>query len=176
MGMPGAGKTEASAYLKKKGIPIIRFGDLTDEGVRGMGLPLKSENEKLFREKMRKEFGMGAYAIKSKPKIDNLLKDHDIIILDGLYSWEEYTYLKKEFNNLILIDIYAEPAIRYERLLERPVRPLLEIEARNRDIVELEKLNKGGPIAMADYLIENNTDNTGDLYKKLDDLLNRLGI
>jgi dephospho-CoA kinase len=30
VGMPGAGKTEASAYLKKKGIPILRFGDLTD--------------------------------------------------------------------------------------------------------------------------------------------------
>ena len=176
VGMPGAGKTEASAYLKKKGIPILRFGDLTDEGVREMGLPLKQENEKLFREKMRREFGMGAYAIKSKPKIDNLLKDYDIIILDGLYSWEEYTYLINQFYKLILINIFAEPTIRYERLSKRPIRPLLLTEGRNRDIAELEKLNKGGPIAIADYSIENNSDDTGDLYKKLDNLIIRLGI
>jgi hypothetical protein len=91
---------------------------------------------------MRREFGMGAYAIKSKPKIDNLLKDYDIIILDGLYSWEEYIYLINQFYSLILINIFAEPTIRYERLSKRPIRPLLLTEGRNRDIAELEKLNK----------------------------------
>lgn len=176
VGMPGAGKTEASAYLDKKGIPFVRFGDLTDEGIREMGLPLKLENEKIFREKIRRELGMGAYAIKAKPKIDKLLEDHDVIILDGLYSWEEYTYLKKEFINLVLINVYAGPTVRYKRLSERPVRPVPVVDARNRDIAELEKLNKGGPIAIADYLIENNNDDISDLYKKLDSLLIRLGI
>lgn len=176
VGMPGAGKSEAAAYLDKKGIPFVRFGDLTDEGVREMGLSLKPENEKIFREKIRRELGMGAYAIKAKPKIDNLLKKYDVIILDGLYSWEEYTYLKKEFLNLILINVYAEPRVRYKRLSERPIRPVPLADGRNRDIAELEKLNKGGPIAIADYLIENNSDHTDDLYKKLDNFFNRLRI
>lgn len=174
VGMPGTGKTEASVYLEKKGIPFVRFGELTDEGVKEMGLPLVPENEKIFREKIRREFGMGAYAIKAKPKIDALLKNHDVIILDGLYSWEEYTYLKKKFVNLILVNIYAEPTVRYKRLFERHVRPVSLTEARNRDIAELEKLNKGGPIAIADYLIENNNDDINDLYEKLDKLLGRL--
>lgn len=176
VGMPGAGKSEASAYLDKKGIPFVRFGDLTDEGVKRMGLPLKPENEKIFREKIRRELGMGAYAIKAKPKIDNLLKTYDVIILDGLYSWEEYIYLKREFINLILVNVYAEPTIRYKRLSERPIRPVPLGDARKRDVAELEKLNKGGPIAIADYLIENNSGNIGDLYRKLDNFLNRLGI
>jgi dephospho-CoA kinase len=176
VGMPGAGKTEASAYLGKKGIPTVRFGELTDEGLRQMGLPLNRENEKNFREKMRKDFGMGAYAIKAKPKIDELIKNNNVIILDGLYSWEEYIYLKKEFDNLILINIYAEPAIRYQRLSKRPIRPLLISDAKSRDSAELEKLNKGGPIAIADFLIENNSDDTNDLYKKIDNLFSRLGI
>lgn len=176
VGMPGAGKTEASVYLGKKGIPMVRFGELTDEGLKKIGLPLNKENEKSFREKLRKEFGMGAYAIKSKSKIDNLLKNYAVIVLDGLYSWEEYTYLKKEFPKLVLINIYAEPTIRYERLSKRSVRPLLIADVKSRDVAELEKLNKGGPIAMADYLIENSSDDTSDLYKKLDNLLNRLGI
>jgi len=176
VGMPGAGKTEATAYLGKLGIPMVRFGALTDEGVRQMGLPLNRENERVFREKMRNEFGMGAYAIKSKPNIDALLGESDVVIVDGLYSWEEYTYLKKEFENLILVNIFAEPTIRYERLSKRAVRPLLIEDAKSRDIAELENLNKGGPIAMADYLIENNSNDTGDLYKKLDSLISRLGI
>lgn len=176
VGMPGAGKTKATAYLDKKGIPFVRFGELTDEGVREMGLPLNPGNEKIFREKIRRELGMGAYAIKAKSKIEDLLRNHDVIILDGLYSWEEYTYLKKEFHNLILINVYAEPVVRYKRLTERPVRPVPIADTRVRDIAELEKLNKGGPIAIADYLIENNSDDISDLYKKLDNLLSRLGI
>lgn len=176
VGMPGAGKSEATMYFGKMGIPMVRFGELTDEGLRHMGLPLNRENEKMFREKMRQEFGMGAYAIKSKQKIEALLKNHNAIIVDGLYSWEEYVFLKKEFPDLILINIYAQPAVRYQRLSERPVRPLQIDDAKMRDIEELEKLNKGGPIAMADYLIENNGNNTNDFHEKLDGLFNRIGI
>ena len=46
---------------------------------------------------------MGAYAIKAKPKIDELLNKNECIVIDGLYSWEEYTYLKKHFPFLKLI-------------------------------------------------------------------------
>jgi hypothetical protein len=40
-------------------------------------------------------------------------------------------------------------------LQNRVVRPLEPDEARKRDFAELEKLNKGGPIAIADRLILN---------------------
>ena len=98
VGMPGAGKTEATKYLETKNIPFVRFGQITDEGVKALGLPLIQKNERIFRERLRQELGMAAYAIKMKPKIDELLKDHDVIVLDGLYSWEEYIFLKKEFS------------------------------------------------------------------------------
>jgi dephospho-CoA kinase len=45
--------------------------------------------------------------------------------------------------------------LRYERLAKRPFRPLTEEEARSRDYSELEKLDKGGPIAFTDYLVTN---------------------
>ena len=176
VGMPGAGKTEAAEYLASNGIPFVRFGEITDEGVKALGLPLIQKNERMFREKLRQELGMAAYAIKMKPKIDEFLKDHDFIVLDGLYSWEEYVFLKKEIPNLILLNIFAEPPIRYERLSKRSIRPVSHQEARDRDIVELEKLNKGGPIAIADYTIENNSGDISDLHTKIDSLLSRLGI
>ena len=176
VGMPGAGKTEASSYLQKKGIPFVRFGQITEDEVARLGLKPTQENERFAREKIRKEEGMGAYAVRAKPKIDELLNTNGVLVIDGLYSWEEYTLLKKEFPELLLIHIYGEPQKRYERLLKRPIRRLPEGELRLRDIAELEKLNKGGPIAIADYLIENNSDDINYLYKKLDSLLGRLGI
>lgn len=176
VGMAGAGKTEAVSYLSKKGITFVRFGELTDESLKEQSLPVTPENEQNFREHIRKELGMAAYAIKAKPKIQALVNSQQVIALDGLYSWEEYVFLKKEFSNLILISMYAEPLIRYQRLAQRQVRPLSLEEARNRDIRELELLNKGGPIAIADYLIENNEDDIERLHKKIDSLLTRLSI
>ena len=175
VGMPGAGKSEAVAHVRQKGIPFVRFGDLTEEVAREMGLPLNPDNERTIREKLRKDLGMGAYAIKAEPKIAALLKTENIIAIDGLYSWEEYTYLKERFPTLILMHIYAEPSLRYTRLAQRPVRPVPMEVSRKRDITELENLNKGGPIALADHLIENNGD-ISQLQQQIDILLTRLGV
>src|SRR5207302_175068 len=91
------------------------------------------------------------------------------VIIDGLYSWEEYLYLKKEFPELVLLHIYANPSIRYDRLAKRKVRSFTREEAHIRDIREIERLHKGGPIAMANYVIENEGD-IGSLYNKIDEL------
>lgn len=174
VGMPGAGKSEAVLHLEKKGIPFVRFGDVTDQGVKDLGLTLTTDNERAFRENIRKELGMAAYAIKSKPSIEKLLSEHPVIAIDGLYSWEEYTYLKNIFPGLTLIHIYATPPKRYERLSKREVRPVPLEKSHERDVTELENLNKGGPIAIADYMIENNSDDINLLYQKIDDLLGQI--
>ena len=176
VGMPGAGKSEAVAYIEKKNIPFVRFGDLTDESLKAQGLTLTPENERLFREKIRHELGMAAYAIKAKPKIDHALQSENILTIDGVYSWEEYKFLKAEYPNLKLIYIFTEPEKRHNRLAVRQVRPLTSTEAKKRDYDEIEKLNKGGTIAAADYIIVNDSDDIEDLYKKIDELLERLGI
>lgn len=176
VGMPGAGKSEATLYLSKKGLPYVRFGELTDEKVSEKGLALNPQNEQKAREELRREFGMGAYAIKAKPKLDVLFKNNDTVIIDGLYSWGEYKYLLQEFPNLVLIHIYSEPPVRYKRLLSRNIRPFSENESRERDIAEIEKLDKGGPIAIADYLIENNSEDLPAFYFKLDAILERISI
>ncbi|HSX40513.1 MAG TPA: AAA family ATPase [Candidatus Saccharimonadales bacterium] len=174
VGMPGSGKSIATAYLHKKGIPFVRFGDLTDETLKERSLPITPENEQMVREKLRQDFGMDVYAVKAKPKIDEILKTSDTISLDGLYSWEEYLFLKNEFPNLVVIAIYARPQVRYQRLSERSVRPISKEEARARDIAEIENLNKGGPIAIADFLIDNSSDTREELHKKIDDILTHI--
>ena len=173
VGMPGAGKSEATKHLSKKGIPFIRFGLFTEERIKQAGLPITTENEKIFREKIRKDNGMNAFAVKAEPKIRELLQKSDLVAIDGLYSWEEYTYLKNIFAFLKLVLIYSEPRIRYERLAKRKIRPIALKDSYDRDIREIEKLNKGGPIAIADFCILNNEDNLSGLYEKIDKILER---
>ena len=98
---------------------------------------------------------MSAYAKLSLPRIDALLKSSDVVV-DGLYSWEEYTLLKSRYgDNFHVVAVWASPKTRYDRLAKRPIRPLTADEAASRDIAEIENSNKGGPIAMADFTITN---------------------
>ncbi len=168
VGMAGAGKSESCTFFKEKGFSVLRFGDQTDIGLKELGLERNEDNERKYRENLRKELGMSAYAIKIIPRIEALKKkkNNHKIVLDGLYSWEEYVILKKKYPELLLLCIYCRPKIRYERLLLRKVRPLNSKKARERDIAEIVNSHKGGPIAFCDYLAVNE-GSVKDLYKEL---------
>jgi len=155
VGMTGAGKSEVSKVFEENGFVRIRFGDVTDEEIKKRGLELNEENERYIRELLRKEHGMEAYAKLNLPRIDLAVKHSDVII-DGLYSWEEYTFLKAHYGeNFYVVAVWASPGARYARLTSRPNRRLTLEEAANRDRAEIENINKGGPIAMADVTIIN---------------------
>ena len=155
VGMAGAGKSEVSRLFRENGFTTVRFGDVTDEEVKKRGLELNEENEHYIRELLRKEHGMDAYARLNLPRIDAALKHSDVVI-DGLYSWEEYTFLKNYYSeNFWVVAVWASPRTRYERLTGRSDRKLMPKEAASRDRAEIENTNKGGPIAMADFTIVN---------------------
>lgn len=158
VGMCGSGKSIASDYLTELGWNKIYFGGVTMDKLKENNLEINPSNEKMMREKLRKEYGMAAYAILLLPKIRESLKTSDTV-LDGLYSWDEYKVLKEEFgDNLKLLAITADKDLRYERLTTRVFRPLTNQEAYDRDVAEIENLAKGGPISISDYYILNNFD------------------
>lgn len=167
VGMPGSGKSEAGVFFGEKGWEVLRFGSVIDDGLQQEGLPWTVENNVYYREKIRKELGMAAVAIKMMPKIEVAVSSNKPVILDGLYSWEEYKILKEKFRDLFVLCIYSRPDLRYERLSTRKERVWSKEEARERDISEIENLHKGGPIAIADYLIKNDSTQA-DLRKELD--------
>ncbi|HUU64502.1 MAG TPA: AAA family ATPase, partial [Dehalococcoidales bacterium] len=155
VGMTGAGKSEAARLFEGNGFIRIRFGDITDEEIRKRGLELNEENERYIRELLRKEHGMASYAILNLSRIDLARKQSDVVI-DGLYSWEEYTFLKTHYGeDFYVVAVWASPKTRYARLTDRSNRRLTLEEATNRDRAEVENINKGGPIAMADFTIIN---------------------
>ena len=170
VGMAGSGKSEVARVFESTGFARVRFGDITDEEVGRRGLELNEQNERQVRQQLRQEHGMAAYAILSLPRIDGLLKSGDVIV-DGLYSWEEYLLLKDRYkDDFALVAVWASPETRYERLTTRPVRPLTREEAVGRDVAEIENLNKGGPIAMADFTIMNGSS-LEDLEKQTERVL-----
>ena len=155
VGMTGSGKSEVARVFENNGFTKVRFGDITDREIEKRGLELNEENERYIRQQLRKEHGMSAYAKLNLPGIDSLLKSSDVIV-DGLYSWEEYVLLKDYYGDrFTVVAVLASPDTRYNRLTRRSVRPLTLEEAASRDVAEIENINKGGPIAMADFIIIN---------------------
>ncbi len=161
VGMTGSGKSEVARMLRERGFATVRFGDITDEEVRRQRLKLTEENERQVREALRKKYGMEAYARLSQPRIDTALKTMNVVV-DGLYSWEEYIYLKEHYgDDFYVVAVWSSPEDRYARLGKRGIRPLTPKDAAGRDRAEIENLNKGGPIAMADFTILNDSSLEG---------------
>ncbi len=159
VGMPGAGKSLLAEYLEAQGFPKFRFGGITIDEVERRGWAITPQNEKIVREEIRAAEGMDAYARRALPIIHDMLNEHQSAIIDGLYSFGEYKTLKQEFGaQIVVVAVACDRPLRYARLGKRPERPLTPEEAEWRDITEIETLEKGGPIAIADYTILNNGD------------------
>ncbi len=176
VGMPGAGKTVCAEHLQAKGYFSLRFGGVVVDEVRRRGLTVNPQHERIVREALRAAHGMAAMALISLPRLQRALEAHSHIVIDGLYSFSEYKLLNEKLGApLVLVAITAPRHLRYQRLAARSDRPLMPSEARERDMLEIERLEKGGPIAMADYTLLNERA-PADLLRKLDALLDTLGF
>ena len=155
VGMAGAGKSVVASALTCYGLHYIHFGDITLDELKRRGLPVNEASERAVREEMRAMHGMAAYAVLNLGRIEAALAEGSVVV-DGLYSWEEYLVLKERFRErLVVVAVTASPATRRLRLASRPVRPLSAAEVDSRDRAEIERLNKGGPIAIADITLVN---------------------
>lgn len=165
VGMAGAGKTEAASVFVSSGWRLVRFGQITLDEVMRRGWEVNEENEKKVREEFRRLHGMAAYAVTNIPKIEESLSQGNVVI-DGMYSWSELKALREKYGKqLFVLAVYASPETRYGRLegragrhgedTERKFRSFPREQSAARDVAEIENLEKGGPIAMAEYTIVN---------------------
>jgi len=177
VGMPGAGKSTLVDFLHAKGLPSVYLGGITVNEVKHRGLEVNEVNEKKVREELRKTEGVGVMAKRVIPEIESLFEQgYDAVVADGIYSWTEYKIFKEKFGKDALIIAVAAPRnIRHKRLYHRPVRPFTEEQVTAREYAEIENIEKGGPIANADYTILNDTT-PEDVEAKLVGILNEHGI
>ena len=175
VGMSGSGKSVAVDYLTSLGVPKVYFGGMIYKEMERRGIEITPESQRDFRQKIREDEGKDWVV---KQVIDETKKLIEAgqrrIVLDGVYSWTEYKILKHEFpGELTFLAIVVPKRLRYKRVAQRPERPFDRNEIMDRDQTEIENLEKGGPIAAADYYILNDgsiSEMHEDLKGILDDI------
>ena len=169
VGLAGSGKSSAVEYLTKKGFPKIYFGGVIYKAMDEAGIEPTWDNQQKFREEIRRREGKDFVIKRVIKNIHDLINaGQNKIVLDGLYTWSEYKILKHEFpGQVVVIAIVTPKHLRYQRMIKRLERPMQPREVDQRDWSEIENLEKGGPIAIADYFIINDNDLT-QLHQKID--------
>ena len=177
VGMSGSGKSVVVDYLTEKGFPKVYFGGMIYKEMkrRGIEITADGESEKRFREMIRETEGKDWVVKQVIEEAKNLINaGQKRIVLDGLYSWTEYKILKKEFpGQLTVLAVVVPKALRHFRVGKRPERPFNTKEIQERDRSEVENLEKGGPIAMADYYVLND-ESVAKLHDDVDVSLDRI--
>lgn len=173
VGLTGSGKSEVVNYVTEKGVPKVYFGGVILGAMKEADIEWTAENEKKFREDIRAQEGKDFVVNRIVKEIRDLINaGQRRIVADGLYTWTEYKILKHEFpGELTVAAVVAPKNLRHHRLTNRPIRPLTIEEANSRDWAEIENLEKGGPIAIADHYLTNE-GSLDTLHKQVDQLLN----
>lgn len=169
VGLAGSGKSSAVEYLTEKGFPKIYFGGVIYKAMDEAGIEKTWDNQQQFREEIRRREGKDFVIKRVIKNIHDLINaGQNKIVLDGLYTWSEYKFLKHEFpGQVVVIAIVTPKHLRYQRMIKRAERPMQPHEVDQRDWSEIENLEKGGPIAIADYFIIND-GSLEQLHQKID--------
>ena len=175
VGLTGSGKSAAVEYLTDKGYPKVYFGGVIYAAMKKAGIPIGEENEKTFRVDIREREGKDFVVKEIIQEIRNLIDaGQKRIIADGLYTWDEYKIMKHEFHSeLKFVAVITPKHLRYHRLESRAERPQTEAISIERDHNVIETMQKGGPIAMADYFVINDGDKE-KLHQDIDAIVSEI--
>lgn len=175
VGLAGSGKSTAVKHLTEKGYPKVYFGGIIYKAMQEAGVEVTWESQKVFREEIREREGKDFVVKRVVKEIHDLIgAGQHRIVLDGLYTWSEYKILKHEFpGEMTVVAIVTPKHLRKQRMEKRPERPMTPTEVDERDWAEIENLEKGGPIAIADYYIHND-GNLEYFDKQIDEAINHV--
>ena len=119
-GMPGSGKGEFAGVLAEAGVPIVSMGDMIRAEVRTRGLV---EEPHVFGEvaaALRAEHGEDVLAVRLCERVDELLKNHDMVLIEGLRGTAEDAVFSARWGKAYrTVAIEADPELRFTRILRR---------------------------------------------------------
>ena len=172
-GLPGSGKGIVSDIATEKGAIIVSMGDIVREEAKKRG-----EGSKETAKNLRKEFG--EYII-SELTIEKIKKLQDegvekTIIVEGIRSLHEVDMFKENFDNFMILSIFANTNIRFERLKKR----MREYDSQDfnefkkRDMSEL-GFGIGSVISLSDRLIINESD-MESFIQDINDFFDEIGL
>ncbi len=174
VGLAGTGKSAITKYLGELGVPKVSFADIIANKVKEAGLDFTLENERSVREKLRNDPAGDLVLAEVITQIHKLVEggQHRIVV-DGLGSWESYKRIRHEFpGSLTVVALTARRHIRHRRLTSGE-HPMTTQQIDTRDYDEIETLNKGGVIAIADYYLFDN-GSLEQLHIQIDELFRQI--
>jgi dephospho-CoA kinase len=116
VGLPGSGKSEATAVARRLDVPVVVMGDVVREECRNRGLDPATHHGEVART-LREEDGPGAIARRSLPVVESELAENDTVLVDGLRSGTEVDIFEDAFGEaFLLVCIEAPDEARAQRL------------------------------------------------------------
>ncbi len=175
VGYPLSGKSTASQVARELGLPVVVMGDVVREEAAKRGLQPTDENLGKVARELREKEGMDAIAKRCIPKIRELLKEHGVVVVDGIRGVAEIERFKKAFgDDFILIAIESPLEVRFERVKMRrrsdDVTSIEELKERDR---REESWGLREAMEMADFTVEN-TGSYQDFVEKIRQILLKL--
>ena len=112
-GMPGSGKSFISDIATERGAIIVSMGDIVREEAKKRG-----ESSKETAKNLRAEFGQYIISELTIKKIKKLQEEgiENSIVVEGIRSLHEVDMFREEFDNFIIVSVFANPTLRFERL------------------------------------------------------------
>ena len=175
VGYPLSGKSTASKMAKSLGIPVVTMGDVVREEAKKRELEPTDKNLGEIAKELRAKYGMNAIAKRCIPKIEKLIKEKGVVVIDGIRGIDEVECFKKRFGeNFTLIAIEAPLDVRFQRSKFRKRQDSLSSieELKKRDERE-ESWGLKKAMEVADFTIEN-TGSMREFKEKITELLKRL--
>ena len=172
-GLPGSGKSLVSETANEKGAIIVSMGDIIREEAKKRG-----ESTKETATNLRKEHGEYIVSELTIKKIKQLQEqgNENAIIVEGIRSHHEVEMFKENFDNFIILSIFANPTLRFKRLQNR----MREDDSKDysgflkRDQMELD-FGIGNVIALSDKIIINESD-LESYQEKINEFLDEINL
>lgn len=172
-GLPGSGKSLVSEIATKKGAIIVSMGDIIREEAKKRG-----ETTKETAKNLRKKHGAYIVSQLTIKKIEQLKNEgtEKCIIVEGIRSPKEVNLFKKHFKEFMVLSIFTNPTLRFERLQKRMREDDSKDynEFKKRDQMELD-FGIGSVISLSDKIIINESD-LDSYIKQIDDFLNEIKL
>lgn len=119
-GMPGAGKSEAVAEARRRGLPIVTMGDFVRAATSAQGLPLTDENLGRIATQMRRERGADWWAQRTCDEIERRHRGSRLVVIDGVRTLEEVEAFRRRLGAAFqLVAVETSLEMRADRLRRR---------------------------------------------------------
>ena len=169
-GLPGSGKSLVSESAAAKGAIIVSMGDIVREEAKKRG-----EGSKETAVNLRKEHGEYIVSELTIKKIKKLQEEgfDNMIVVEGIRSHHEVEMFKENFDNFIILSIFANQNLRFERLKKR----MREDDSQDFNVFLKRDMEfgMGTVIALSDKILINESD-IDSFYEKINEFLEEMGM